>query len=55
MATSRRGFPFSGHRLIGQHTLLQLRHCGMPNLKYNPCTTAVGSTAISHMTSVRVS
>ena len=52
-ATSRRGFPFSGNRLHGQHTLLRLRYCGMPNLKCSPCA-AVGSTVISRMTSVRI-
>ena len=37
-ATSRRGFPFSGHRLQDQHTPFPLRFCGMPNLKYSPGT-----------------
>ena len=45
--TSLTGFPFSGHCLHGQHTSLQLRRCGMPNLKYSPLT-AIGSTVISH-------
>ena len=48
-AIPRRGFPFFGHRLHGQHTSFRLRYCGVPNLKYSP-GTAVDCIVIHHVT-----